>query len=283
MKKIVYGGWGLAHYEGRTLFLPCTAPGDKIEFRVTAEKKKCLFGEVTRIIQPSSLRREPECPAFGRCGGCHMLHLGYEDELEAKKISVRESLKRIGKVTIDIPPLTASPSRFGYRNHVLFKVGADGRKGFSARESSSVVPFPAAGCLLIPEIMREAISELRIESPAPGAEIRARLDKYGTVHFWGIDDRTSPPDILMESGDFLFPLAPDAFFQVNRLLNRQLMERVVSLPSRTARRLVDLYCGVGFFTLPLSRIAGEIVGIERDPAAYRSALAAARLNRVANV
>ena len=55
------------------------------------------------------------------------------------------------------------------------------------------------------------------------------------------------------------------------------------MPLGTRRRLLDLYCGVGFFTLPLSRIVAEAIGVERDPAAVRSAVAALRLNKVINV
>jgi 23S rRNA (uracil1939-C5)-methyltransferase len=75
----------------------------------------------------------------------------------------------------------------------------------------------------------------------------------------------------------------DAFFQINRFLNTSLMELVRSLPLKVRRRLLDLYCGAGFFTLPLSRMAGEALGIEREQTAARNAAAAARLNHIANV
>ena len=87
----------------------------------------------------------------------------------------------------------------------------------------------------------------------------------------------------METKGYLFPVAPESFFQVNRHLNDNLLDLVVSLPGEVRRKLLDLYCGVGFFTVPLSRLVMEATGIESDKAAYRSAVAARRLNKTTNI
>ena len=282
IKKIVHGGWGLAFLEGSTAFIPYTAPGDVVEFTVVRKKKSSLFGRIDRIVEPSRLRRQPECPIFAVCGGCHLQHLSYEDELAVKKETILENLARLGRITIELKSMTPSPSRYGYRNHAVIKVDADGRCGFTMLESDTIVPFPPQGCYLLPEEMRSAIAELPREALEPGSEVRVRMDKFGAVHFWGLADRVGPPEILMETKGLLFPLAPDAFFQANRLLNERLMELVVSLPLKVRRRLLDLYCGAGFFTLALSGMVNEALGIELDGSAVRSATAAARLNHVAN-
>ena len=283
IKKIVYGGLGLSHHEGRTLFIPYTAPDDLVEFTIDKEKKGCLFASPLRIVEPSPRRVEPACPIFGECGGCHLLHLSYEEELEIKKESLLESLERIGKIQKGIDHSHPSPERFGYRNHTQFRVDDEGRAGFEMRESNRIVPFPPQGCLLLPPDMREAIAALPAESLPRGGEVRARQDACGHIHFWGLDDRPGPPDLLMKGGGFDFPVPPRSFFQVNSLQNDRLVETVLSMPLRTRRRMLDLYCGVGFFTLPLSRIVGEAIGIEKDPAAVRGANAALRLNKVRNV
>lgn len=283
IKKIVYGGLGLSHHEGRTLFMPYTAPGDLVEFRVEQEKKGCIFASPLRIVEPSPRRIEPECPIFGECGGCHLLHLSYEDEIEIKKESLLESLERIGGAKTAVEHSIQSPERFGYRNHTQFRVDAEGRPGFAMRESNRIVPFPPEGCLLLSPSMREAIAELPRESLPRGDEVRAREDAFGKVHFWGLVDHPGPPDLLMKAGGFSYPVSPGSFFQVNSLQNENLLETVLSMPLRTRRRLLDLYCGVGFFTLPMSRIVNEAIGVEKDPAAVRGANAALRLNKVINV
>ena len=282
IERIVYGGLGLAYFEDMTLFLPYASAGDTVEFTVTKKKKNCLFGEITGIVEPSPARREAQCPVFGRCGGCHFLHLGYEEETSIKKETFLSTLKRIGKIEAEIASYTLCPERFGYRNHALFKVGEGGVAGFSKRESNEIVPFPEQGCLLLPPEMREAISSLSPESLTPGVKVRSRLDSFGTINFWGVDGVISPPDILMKAGDFSFPVYPEAFFQINRYLNDALMGLVVSLPKHTARKFLDLYCGVGFFTLPMAGRAIDVVGIEVQRQAHKSAVSAARLNKVSN-
>ena len=283
IKKIVHGGYGLAFVEDKTVFIPYTAPGDKVEFSAVRGKKNVIFGRAERIVEPSPMRRDPECPIFGTCGGCHLQHLSYEDEIKVKRGSILEDLERIGKIKTDFKSVIPSPSRYGYRNHAIFKVDEERRAGFLMRESDMLVPFPAQGCLLLPEEMRTAIAAIPPEGFEPLTEVRVRMDRDGGVHFWGLLDRVGPPEVLMEAGGLMFPVNRDAFFQVNRLLGSSLIELVLSLPRTVRRKLLDLYCGAGFFTLPLAKMAQEALGIERDQLAIRNAVAAARLNAVGNV
>jgi 23S rRNA (uracil1939-C5)-methyltransferase len=283
IKKIVHGGYGLAFFEDKTVFVPYAAPGDRVECAPVRERKRVIFARIERIVEPAPVRREPECPVFGVCGGCHLQHLGYEDELAVKKQAVLEDLSRIGKIETGVDRVIPSPSRYGYRNHAVFKVDEERRPGFLMRESESLVPFPPAGCLLLPEAMRAAIAALPPEAFEPLTEVRVRIDRYGNVHFWGLLDRVGPPEILMEGGSLLYPVSPDSFFQVNALLGGDLQQLVRSLPRAVPRKLLDLYCGVGFFTTALAGTAGEALGIERDQGAVRNAIAAARLNALPNV
>ncbi len=283
IKKIVHGGYGLAFVEGKTAFVPYTAPGDTVEFSPAREKKNVMFGRLERVVTPSPMRREAECPVFGACGGCHLQHLGYEDELKVKRESILEDLERIGKIKADFKRVIPCPERYGYRNHAVFKVDAERRPGFLMRESDTLVPFPPQGCLLLPEEMRREIAEIPPAAFEPLTEVRVRMDKFGAVHFWGLLDRPGPPEVLMETGGLMFPVNRDSFYQVNRFLAAPLMELVVSLPAAVRRKLLDLYCGAGFFTLPLARMSIEGFGIESNQEAVRNAVAAARLNSIANV
>ena len=283
IKKIVHGGYGLGFFEDATVFVPYAAPGDTVECAPVRERKKVVFARIERIVSPSPMRREPECPVFGVCGGCHLQHLGYEDEIAVKTQAVLEDLSRIGRIATVFDRVIPSPSRYGYRNHAVFKVDEERRPGFLMRESESLVPFPPAGCLLLPEAMRAAIAAIPPEALEPLTEVRVRMDKFGNVNFWGLLDRVGPPEILMEAGSLLYPVGPDSFFQVNTLLGAELQALVRSLPRGVPRKLLDLYCGAGFFTIALAGTAGEALGIERDRGAVRNAVAAARLNRASNV
>jgi 23S rRNA (uracil1939-C5)-methyltransferase len=131
--------------------------------------------------------------------------------------------------------------------------------------------------------MRSAIADIPEGRLAPDSEVRVRMDRYGMVHFWGLKDHVSPPDVLMEAGGYHFPISPHSFFQVNRFMTDTLIEKTLSLSSSTPRRVLDLYCGAGFFTLPFSKKAGEVIGIESDPGGHKSAKAAKKLNKISNV
>lgn len=283
IEKIVQGGYGLARHGGSTVLVPYSAPGDRLECRQVRTRKHTVFARIERIVEPSPMRREAECPVFTSCGGCHFQHLSYGDEIEAKSRAVLEELSRIGKIRTSFDGILQSPARYGYRNHAIFKVDENRRAGFLERESENVVPFPPGGCLLLPDKMRSAIEELRAQSLEPLSEVRVRMDRSGEIHFWGLEDRVGPPEILMETGKLLFPLSPDSFYQVNLFLGEILQSLVCNLPRKIRRRLLDLYCGVGFFTLALSSVVVEALGIERSRAAVRNAMAACRLNHITNV
>ncbi len=283
IKKVVYGGWGLAHHQGKTLFIPYTAEGDRVRFSSYRRSKNTHFCELKEVVKPSPLRRQPRCDVFGRCGGCHLLHVSYRDEIEIKRKSVLETLQRIGKISTSLTGIIPSPERWGYRNHAVFRLTAEGQPGFLEAGSSRVVPFPPGGCPLLPAEVRRAIGELPRQSFPPGGEIRVRLDKFGAVNFWGLRDQPGAPDILMSANGFVYPVSPDGFFQVNRLLNDRLIDLVQSLTPGGRRKILDLYCGCGFFTLPLSTGVTEAAGIEIDREAVDNAKAAARLNGRKNV
>jgi 23S rRNA (uracil1939-C5)-methyltransferase len=131
IEKPVYGGYGLAFLEGKAVFVENGIAGERILARIHQEKKDHSFARIDRIIEPSPDRREPPCPAFGRCGGCSYLCLSRERELEYKKAIIADSLLRMSGMTGDAMPdiETISSERFHYRSHAGLKVRG-GRIGF---------------------------------------------------------------------------------------------------------------------------------------------------------
>ncbi|RKZ07909.1 hypothetical protein DRQ05_02390 [bacterium] len=283
IKKIVHGGYGLGFGEGKTVLIPYTAPGDVVEYTVRYRKKNTYFGEISKIVESSGMRVEPRCPVFGRCGGCHLQHIGYEDELKIKERIVLESFERIGRIKTNVTRVVPSPERFGYRNHTIFKADPIGNIGFNKRESYEVVPFPKEGCLLLPETMRKAIAEIPRTALSCNQEIRARSDADGRTYIWGLEEIEAPEEITMRAGGFTFNISPGAFFQVNSLMLEEMISLISSIPLQARRHLLDLYSGVGFFSLPLSKLVIDGLGIEKDRAAYINAIEAARANGVGNI
>ncbi len=283
IKKVVHGGYGLGFDDGKTIFVPYTVPGDVIEYRITRKKKNIYFATVVKLLEASPMRVEPPCPIFGRCGGCHLQHISYDDELEIKKRIVLESLERIGKIKTELTGLIPSPERYGYRNQAIFRAEEHGTIGFYKRESREIIPFPEGGCLLLPESMRKTIADLPGDVFPEVGDVRARMDAEKRVHFYGLRGLNGPEEIIMKAEGFIYPIKPTSFFQVNRFLLERMTALVRSIPLKVRLRLLDLYCGVGFFSFPLSRVVVEGVGVERDREAYESALRGLRENRIINI
>ena len=141
IEKIVAGGDGLARYEGRVVFVPETAPGERHRVEIVQEKKDYLRVESVACLESSLSRREAPCPYYGRCGGCSLMHLDLDAQLEAKRGILLESFGRSGVETSDIPlELTPSPET-GYRTRLRFHVSLRSdrlRMGFRRRGSHQV-------------------------------------------------------------------------------------------------------------------------------------------------
>lgn len=121
VESIAGGGDGVAREpSGRVVFLPRTAPGDRVSVRITEERRSYARGRVERLLSPGSGRAEAPCSHYADCGGCQLQHLGVAAELEAKRGIVADALQRIGGVEVEVPlPVRAGP-RLGYRNRVTF-------------------------------------------------------------------------------------------------------------------------------------------------------------------
>lgn len=114
-------GAGVGNLEdGRVVFVPRTAPGDEVRVRITQEKPRWAKGQLCELRVPSPDRVSPACPYYEECGGCTLQHIAYPQQLHWKGDTVREALKRISHVDIDLPEVVPSPKEQGYRSRVTF-------------------------------------------------------------------------------------------------------------------------------------------------------------------
>src|ERR1700674_1917200 len=102
IERILPGGVGLAHAEGRTVFVALAAPGDVVRVRIDRLRGKVAFASIEEIIKASPFRVEPPCPYFGTCGGCDFQQLNYQAQLNAKVEIIRDCLRRIAQ--LENPP-----------------------------------------------------------------------------------------------------------------------------------------------------------------------------------
>ena len=145
-------GNGVGRAEGQAVFVPYTAIGDEIRAKIVKVQKGYCYGIVEEVLTPSPDRRENDCPAFFRCGGCALRHITYESELAVKEGIVYENLRRIGGVETPRLPILPSPLENRYRNKGIYPVVRDEagaiHVGFYAKRSHRVID--QGDCLLQP-------------------------------------------------------------------------------------------------------------------------------------
>ncbi len=151
-------GMGVARLEGRVVFVPYTIRGERWKVRLEKVNKNVAWGRGVELLLASSERVEPDCPLFGRCGGCQFRHMTYGEEVRAKGRRISDALERVGHTTLDLPPVLGAEDPIRYRNKVQFPV-AQGKKGLSVGyyrgRSHDVLDAP--DCPLQPE----AVTRLR--------------------------------------------------------------------------------------------------------------------------
>ena len=146
-------GEGIIRHEGITFFVPACLPGEKVRFRVLKVKGNIGYGKVEEILTPAEERVREKCPVFIKCGGCCLQHLDYDAQLLHKSSVVKDALRKIGGLNVDVPIAVKSDSPYGYRNKLQIPVGVDkdGNTvvGFYAEHSHRIVPVTA--CAIHPE------------------------------------------------------------------------------------------------------------------------------------
>ena len=156
IEKLVQGGRGLARRDGQVLLVRGAIPGETVSVKGGAKRKGVQEATVVGIVNPSPDRIAPPCPVYEICGGCQLQHIQYEAQLRFKREILAETLTRVGKLQVEVPPVIPSPDPYGYRSSVRFVVFR-GKPGFMLgfHEEGSHAPVAAAGCLLVPDALRK--------------------------------------------------------------------------------------------------------------------------------
>ncbi len=320
-------GRGVAHVDGKTVFIDDALPGELVEWQRLKRGSNFDEGRLLRVIEASPDRVAPRCEHFGMCGGCVLQHLSGEQQLQFKQRQLTEALARIGRVTAEeiLPPLQADV--WNYRRRARLSARWVPKKnrtviGFRERNAPYVADVKQCPVLRPPadkliEPLSELVTALSIRDRMPQVEvavadnavalvIRAlqpltaadleRLHEFGREHSvemflqpGGYDTvaplnaAATPLEYRLPGFDLTLQFLPTDFVQVNAQLNLQMIERAVTLlaPGRDDK-VLDLFCGLGNFSLPLARSAGQVVGVEGEAGLVARARANAERNGLSN-
>jgi 23S rRNA (uracil1939-C5)-methyltransferase len=306
---LAHDGRGIAHREGKALFIAGALPGEEVSFQLTARRQAYDEGWVRHVIKSSPDRVEPQCPHFGICGGCSLQYLAADRQLAVKQDWLLDNMNRIAKVRFAqvLEPLTGL--HWGYRRKARLGVKEVTKKGrvlvgFRERQSTYLadlrcceVIHPRVGSLL--EELAQMVADLSIRNRLPQIEVavgdtaaalsfrvlsppnendQVRLRAFGERHdiqiylqsggyqttalLWPeeatLSYRLPLPDLELE-------FKPHHFIQVNAEINKKMVARVISLLDLKKNDVVlDLFCGIGNFTLAMARYARWVTGVDTD-------------------
>ena len=312
--KLSHEGRGIAHHEGKVVFVDGALPGEDVLVKFTSSKGSYAEAVCEQIITPAVERVTPVCPFFSMCGGCSLQHYASASQLLFKESMLHERLQHaISNSTYEKLPALHGDA-FAYRRKARLAVRFVVKKGkalvgFREQHSKfitdmdSCVILDAAISAILP-MLSALISALRSNELIPQVEVavgdmvsgassyalifrhlqdlvREDIDEliaFGQLH--GMDIYLQPKGL--ESVHKLFPeqtperlyyrlpefnlelaFHPLDFTQVNAGINRLMVSKAIALLELTANdRVLDLFCGLGNFTLPIATLAAHVTGVE---------------------
>ena len=309
-------GQGVARHQGKALFIPGLLPQEQAEVVLVEDKKQYARAQVKRRLNDSPQRVAPRCPHFGVCGGCQQQHASIELQQQSKRAALSRLMKR------DVDDIIAAEP-WGYRRRARLSLNYQPKTqqlqmGFRKANSSEIIDVVQCPVLapqleaLLPAV-RECLTSLQSQRQLGHVELvqadngplmvlrhtaaltaadKEKLERFSQTH--GLSLYLAPQSEILEhirgdepwySSDGLrLVFSPRDFIQVNDGVNQKMVRTALAwLDIQPQDRVLDLFCGMGNFTLPLAKAAASVVGVEGVPALVAKGRENAALNELQNV
>lgn len=309
-------GQGVARHNGKALFINGLLPNEQAEITLTEDKKQYARGKVKRRLSESAERETPRCPHFGVCGGCQQQHASVALQQRSKQAALSRLMKH------EVDEVIAGEA-WGYRRRARLSLHYQSKTqtlqmGFRKANSNDIVDI--AQCpVLVPALeallpaVRECLSCLKGQRQLGHIELvsadngplmvlrhtaalhsddKEKLEQFSRHH--GVALYLAPESERLEqvngemphyvSNGLRLTFSPRDFIQVNDSVNQQMVATALAwLDVQPTDRVLDLFCGMGNFTLPLASLAASVVGVEGVPALVKKGQENAELNQLTNV
>ncbi len=309
-------GQGVARHQGKALFVPGLLPQEQAEVVLVEDKKQYARAQVKRRLNDSPQRVAPRCPHFGVCGGCQQQHASIELQQQSKRAALSRLMKR------DVDDIIAAEP-WGYRRRARLSLNYQPKTqqlqmGFRKANSSEIIDVVQCP-VLVPQLeallpaVRECLTSLQSQCQLGHVELvqadngplmvlrhtaaltaadKEKLERFSQTH--GLSLYLAPQSEILEhirgdepwytSDGLRLVFSPRDFIQVNDGVNQKMVRTALAwLDIQPQDRVLDLFCGMGNFTLPLAKVAASVVGVEGVPALVAKGRENAALNELQNV
>lgn len=305
------GGDAVGRYEGRPVFAGGGLPGEQVRVRLHERQAAFARGRVIEVFRAAPERVRSFCPLEQRCGAADWRWIDYEAQRRFKREILRDQLRHIGGIEVDVAAPPVPTSTTGYRTTADLHVFKN-EIGYYRPGTRRVADIPA--CCLHHPLINTALAGLRatmqpsialrnvtIRCSPETEQVLAVLDGHGPLRELAQTWRNACAPLIgvtnargaaldgqtwfeRRVAERRFRVGATSFFQINFVQLGPLIERVRSLLELAPHhRLLDLYCGVGLFALSLADEIRAAVGVEEYAGAVDDARRNATLNGIANV
>lgn len=299
IQDLDYQGLGVAKLNGKTYFVENALPSEVVQAQIVEEKRQYGRAKAVKILQKSANRQTPFCPVYAQCGGCQMQHIPLEMQRQAKQKALFKRLQKLQLQAIDFQAMITGNDR-DYRRRAKLSIAWQHNTlvvGFRQAESQQIIKIDDCAMLepalsaLIPKLQillqswqtPKKLGHLELVQADNGIALLLRhigeinsQDQQNLLNFaeneqlmlFVMREKTQieqwyGEQPYYEINGLKLTFSIRDFIQVNRELNRKMVETAINwLDLSGSERVLDLFCGMGNFTLPIAQQAKKVVGVE---------------------
>lgn len=302
VEKLDHFGRGIIYDNNKITFINNALPNEEIDYEIIKETKKYKEAKLIKIIVKSNKRTKPFCPFYHECGGCHLQHLKYKDTLEFKKEKLSEILSKYAHLDKNIEVIE-NENPFNYRNKLSLQI-KNGKVGFLKEKTHTLIEIDK--CLIAKDAINELIKDIKyFNLKNASITIRCNYNNELLISIKSSDKVNIDYDVLTTKhkivgivlndeaiyGDNkfidiidknLFQISYNSFFQINPYVTNKLFS-IIKNNINNDSVVADLFCGVGNFSIVVSKYSKKVYGIEIVKNAILNALINKKMNKCENI
>lgn len=322
VQKLDHLGAGIAYLDKKPVFIDGALADEEVLIQLTESKSKFARAKLIKVLKPSQQRTVPFCPHYAQCGGCDLQHLSRDAQIEHKQQTLSQLMTKFAGQELALSAPVSGVDK-GYRRRARISMMWDKKSqllqfGFRRKQSKEIVTVTDCAVLepslnaLLPELKsllsvfkkpdqlghvelvkgdNTSVLVLRHLSPLADKDLTA-LKEFAQQHqltLYVMPNANQLDKVLGEQAYYqevgvTIPFLPSNFIQVNQQVNQEMVEQALEwLDVQKDDRVLDLFCGLGNFSLPLAKLADKVVGIEGVDEMVEIAKNNALHNKITNV
>ena len=305
IERFTNEGAGVAIYEGLVIFVPDALVGEEVKIKITELKKNYAIADLLEVLHISNDRTIPICPFYDKCGGCDIMHMSKDLQLNFKKNKIHDVFKKVCNLDVVVNDVCSFNSS-NYRNKVVLRVEGN-RIGFYEPKSNTIIDVKE--CMICDDLINETLFKIRDfinYYKSHGIEevmIRVARDEV-MVYLSSLNKRWYPyfikrlnnvasiyvrdeliygvDSINQKINDLVFDISPKSFFQINPKTAEKMFEYALK-NIEDQNVCADLYSGTGTIAMSLAKKSRRVIAIESNESAVEDAKENMFLNGLDNI